>query len=133
MRRFLSGGIVLLGYGQSVSGFQSPILGYFLMALGGLGCVYALVAFVREKAHAKRALALGAYTPMSDKEIQAGLQSTATVARMQERWMEFDGECEALGKRIALVAPGQERARLTLALERAERNRAKAWAWLNEG
>jgi hypothetical protein len=121
--------IVTFALGIFASSFNG--LGYklffgFLAAVAGVPLLWD--AYKRRRAHGALS-----YTPMSDEEVRVGLEAADTVGRMQERWMEFDGECEALAKRIALVAPGQERTRLTSALERAERNRAKAWAWLNEG
>jgi hypothetical protein len=51
MRRTLgSASIVLLGFGQSVSGYQSPIIGVALMAIGAILGIYFLVTYRRVKA-----------------------------------------------------------------------------------
>jgi hypothetical protein len=50
MRRTIgSASIVLLGFGQSVSGYQNPIIGVALMAIGAILGIYFLATYRRTK------------------------------------------------------------------------------------
>jgi hypothetical protein len=50
-----SAGVLLLGFGQSVSGIQSPFIGFVLMGLGGLGCAYFVLSHERIRAYVSSA------------------------------------------------------------------------------
>lgn len=69
--------------------------------------------------------------PRDDGWMTAQLEALEPVVGMQERWMALGSECDALRKRMALVAPGAERRRLSGLLQATEERRARISAALN--